>query len=35
MIKMSKLAAEKFEEIRAKSKNPEKTMLRISFGGYG
>lgn len=35
MIKVSKDAAEKFEEIRLKSKNPEKTMLRVAFGGFG
>ena len=35
MITVSKEAAEKFEEIRLKSKNPEKTMIRVSFGGYG
>jgi len=28
-------AANKFNEIRQKSNNPEKTMLRISFGGFG
>ena len=35
MIKVSKEAAEKFEEIRLKANNPENTMMRVSFGGYG
>ena len=35
MITVSKEAAEKFEEIRLKAKNPENTMIRVSFGGYG
>lgn len=35
MIKISKVAAEKFNEVVAKSKNPEKAMLRVVFGGYG
>lgn len=35
MLSVSKEAAEKFNEIRLKSKNPEKTMLRIAFGGFG
>lgn len=35
MITVSKEAAEKFEEIRLKTKNPEKTMLRVLFEGAG
>jgi hypothetical protein len=35
MIKVSQEAAEKFEEVRLKSKNPEKAMLRVAFGGFG
>lgn len=35
MITISKLAAEKFKEMALKAKNPEVTMLRVSFGGYG
>lgn len=35
MITISKLAAEKFKEMALKAKNPEATMLRVSFGGYG
>ena len=35
MISISKLAAEKFQELRKKAINPETTMIRVSFGGYG
>ena len=35
MITVSKQATEKFEEIRLKVKNPENSMIRVSFGGYG
>ena len=35
MITVSKEAAEKFEQIRLKAKNPDNSMLRIAFGGYG
>lgn len=35
MITVSKEAAEKFQEIKLKAKNPENMMIRISFGGYG
>lgn len=35
MISVSKEAAQKFEEIKLKAKNPEKTMLRVAFGGFG
>ncbi len=35
MVKVSETAAEVLKEIIAKQKNPQKTMLRIAFGGYG
>ena len=35
MINLTKEAAEKFNEIKQEANNPEKAMLRISFGGYG
>jgi Fe-S cluster assembly iron-binding protein IscA len=35
MINITKNAAEKFNEIRQKAKNPENAMLRIYFGGFG
>jgi len=35
VITVSETAAEKIREILAKQKNPESTMLRIAFGGYG
>jgi Fe-S cluster assembly iron-binding protein IscA len=35
MIKVTERAAEKFKSTVSKQKNSEKTMLRISFGGYG
>lgn len=35
MIIITDNAAEKFNEIRQKSKSPENAMLRVSFGGFG
>ena len=35
MIKVTEMAAEKIKQNISKEKNPEKVMLRISFGGYG
>lgn len=35
MINVTKDAAEKFNEVKQKSKKPENAMLRVSFGGYG
>lgn len=35
MINITRSAAEKFNETRQNSENPEGAMLRISFGGYG
>lgn len=35
MINITTDAAEKFNEVKQKSKNPEDAMLRVSFGGYG
>ncbi len=35
MIKVTKKAAEKFNEIRKKAKNPENAILRVVFAGYG
>lgn len=35
MVKISQLAADKLKETISKQKNPEKVMLRISFGGFG
>ena len=35
MVNVTKDAAEKFNELRKKAENPEKVMLRVSFGGYG
>jgi Fe-S cluster assembly iron-binding protein IscA len=35
MVKVTKQAAEKFNEIRQKYKNPENAMLRVVFAGYG
>lgn len=35
MITISKEATEKFKEIKLKTKNPEKTMLRVVFEGAG
>ena len=35
MITVSETAAEKLKEAIAKQKNPQETMLRITFGGYG
>lgn len=35
MVKATKEAVEEFNKMIQISKNPEKKMLRISFGGYG
>ena len=35
MISVNEVAAAKFKEIAAKKNNPDRQMLRISFGGYG
>lgn len=35
MIKVTETAAERLKEIIAKARNPEATMLRVAFGGYG
>jgi len=35
MIKVSETAAGKLKELIADQKNPESTMLRVAFGGYG
>jgi len=35
MVTVSEVATEKLREMIAKEKNPQKTMLRIDFGGYG
>ncbi|KYH29465.1 hypothetical protein CPAL_18530 [Clostridium thermopalmarium DSM 5974] len=35
MIKITKAAVEKFNELKAELNNPENAMLRIVFGGYG
>jgi len=35
MIKVTELAVEKLKESISKQNNPEDTMLRISFGGFG
>jgi Fe-S cluster assembly iron-binding protein IscA len=35
MIKISERAAEKLKEKIAGHSSPEKTMLRVSFGGFG
>ena len=35
MITLSQIAAEKLNETIAKEKNPQSTMLRVTFGGYG
>jgi hypothetical protein len=35
MIKVSEIAAEKLKEVINKQKNPQSTMLRVAFGGYG
>lgn len=35
MIDVTEDAAEKFNEVKEKSDNPENAMLRVSFGGYG
>jgi Fe-S cluster assembly iron-binding protein IscA len=35
MINLTQNAVEKFNELRNNSENPEKLMIRVSFGGYG
>lgn len=35
MVSITQVAAEKLKETIAKQKNPENTMLRVAFGGYG
>jgi Fe-S cluster assembly iron-binding protein IscA len=35
MIEVSEIAAEKLKETIAQEKNPQNTMLRVAFGGYG
>lgn len=35
MVKVSEVAAQKLKETIEKQKNPENTMLRIAFGGFG
>lgn len=35
MIKVSEIAADKLKEVIAKQKNPQSTMVRVAFGGYG
>lgn len=35
MVKVSETAAEKLKELIKKQKNPQNTMLRVIFGGYG
>lgn len=35
MVNVSKKAAEKFNDVRKKSKNPDDLMIRVSFGGFG
>lgn len=35
MVNVSKKAAEKFNEVRKKSKNQDDLMIRVSFGGFG
>jgi Fe-S cluster assembly iron-binding protein IscA len=35
MIKITELAVEKLKEAISKQNNPENTMIRISFGGFG
>lgn len=35
MVKFTKQAVEKFNEMRKKTKNPENAMLRVVFAGYG
>ena len=35
MITVTDIAAEKLNETIAKEKNPQSTMLRVTFGGYG
>jgi Fe-S cluster assembly iron-binding protein IscA len=35
MITITEAAAVKLKEAIAKQKNPQSTMLRVAFGGYG
>ncbi len=35
MLKVTEAAAEEFKIMAAKTADPEKQMLRISFAGYG
>jgi Fe-S cluster assembly iron-binding protein IscA len=35
MVKISERAAAKLKETIAKQNNPDSTMLRVSFGGFG
>lgn len=35
MVKVTKQAAEKFNEMLQKTKNSENSMLRVVFAGYG
>jgi Fe-S cluster assembly iron-binding protein IscA len=35
MVKVTDIAAIKLKELINKKKNPDATMLRISFGGFG
>lgn len=35
MVSITEVAAEKLKKTIAEQKNPEGTMLRIAFGGYG
>ena len=35
MVRLTEIAAEKFKEMRQEKENPEKLMLRVSFGGFG
>lgn len=35
MVKVTKEAVEKFNQMKQKTKNTENAMLRVSFGGFG
>lgn len=35
MVTVNDTAAQKFKELVAKRKNPDRQMLRIYFGGFG
>jgi Fe-S cluster assembly iron-binding protein IscA len=35
MIRISEIAAKKLSAMKQKQNNPEKVMLRVSFGGHG